>query len=73
MISKYNIDDVVFICYLNENTQEHCIFKGVIQEILLSKDGLRYFVDNVFEEYTENEIFKNLEEVKKHLEECYYE
>lgn len=73
MNTKYNIDEVVFVCYLNENTQEHCIFKSIIQEILLSKDGLTYYVDNAFEEYTENEIFKNLEEVKKYLEECYYE
>lgn len=73
MNTKYKIDEVVFVCYFNENTQEHCIFKAVIQEILLSKDGLTYYVDNVFEEYNENEIFKNLDEVKKYLEGCYYE
>lgn len=73
MNTKYEIDEVVFVCYLNENTQEHCIFKAIVQEILLTKDGLTYYVDNAFEEYRENELFKNLDEVKKYLEGCYYE
>ena len=73
MNTKYEIDEVVFVCYFNENTQEHCIFKAIVQEILLTKDGLTYYVDNAFEEYRENELFKNLDEVKKYLEGCYYE
>lgn len=73
MNTKYEIDEVVFVCYLNENTKEHCIFKAIVQEILLTKDGLTYYVDNAFEEYRENELFKNLDEVKKYLEGCYYE
>ena len=71
MNTKYNIGQDVFVCYKDEKLQTYNVYKTKIEEICLRKDGLFYFVDGIYEEFLEQEIFANLSEVKKYLEECY--
>ena len=71
MNTKYNIGQDVFVCYKDEKLQTYNVYKTKIYEICLRKDGLFYFVDGIWEEFLEQEVFANLSEVKKYLEECY--
>lgn len=71
MNTKYHIGQDVFVCYKDEKLQTYNVYKTKIEEICLRKDGLFYFVDGLYEEFSEQEIFANLSELKKYLEECY--
>lgn len=71
MHTKYNIGQDVFVCYKDEKLQTYNVYKTKIKEICLRENGLFYFVDGVWEEFSEQEVFVNLSEVKKYLEECY--
>lgn len=71
MNTKYNIGQDVFVCYKDETLQTYNVYKTKIEEICLRKDGLFYFVDGIYEEFSEQEIFANLSEVQKYLEESY--
>lgn len=71
MNTKYNIGQDVFVCYKDEKLQTYNVYKTKIKEICLRENGLFYFVDGVWEEFSEQEVFVNLSEVKKYLEECY--
>lgn len=70
MDTKYNIGQDVFVCYKDEKLQTYNVYKTKIKEICLRENGLFYFVDGVWEEFSEQEVFANLSEVKKYLEEC---
>lgn len=71
MNTKYNIGQDVFVCYKDEKLQTYNVYKTKIKEICLRENGLFYFVDGVWDEFSEQEVFANLSEVKKYLEECY--
>ena len=71
MNTKYNIGQDVFVCYKDEKLLTYNVYKTKIEEICLRKDGLFYFVDGIWEEFPEEEVFANLSEIKKYLEECY--
>ena len=71
MNSKYNIGQDVFVCYKDEKIQTYNVYKTKIKEICLRENGLFYFVDGIWDEFSEQEVFANLSEVKKYLEECY--
>ena len=69
MNSKYNIGQDVFVCYKDEKLQTYNVYKTKIKEICLREKGLFYFVDGIWDEFSEQEVFANLSEVKKYLEE----
>ena len=71
MNNKFNIDDEVWICFIDENDVGHTIVKTKIDEILLNKDGISYYIDKIVEPFNENEVFDNLKDVMDYLERYY--
>lgn len=73
MNTKYNIGQDVFVCYKDEKLQTYNVYKTKIKEICLRENGLFYFVDGVWEEFSEQEVFDSLESLFQYLEKVYNE
>ena len=53
--TKFSLDDEVFTFEKTEN-DEILINRGKVTEICIDKDGVAYYVDEIFVEYTENDL-----------------
>ena len=73
MNNKYNIGQKVFLCYKDEKTETYNIYKTEVEEICLRKEGLFYYVGDICEDFSENEIFDSLESLFQYLEKVYNE
>ena len=71
MNTKYNVGQKVFLCYKDEQTYN--IYKTEIEQICLTKEGLFYYVGDICEDFSEDEIFDSLESIFQYLEKVYNE
>lgn len=68
MNNKFNIGQKVFLCYKDEKMQTYNIYKTEIEEICLRENGLFYYVGDICEDFSEDEIFDSLESLFQYLE-----
>lgn len=73
MDTKYNIGQDVFVCYKDEKLQTYNVYKTKIKEICLRENGLFYYVGDICENFSEDEIFDSLESLFQYLEKVYNE
>ena len=63
MKNKYNINQEVFIFYNTE--YDYHITKAMIKEITLTEEGLFYYFADLCDEFTEEQVFDNIDSLLK--------
>lgn len=54
--TKYGIGDKVYVVFKETDKNEIEVCVGTVQEILIKKDTIGYYVDTLYEEFKEEEL-----------------